>query len=480
MENNAETSDLSIGNELALFIKYIDALASTLPPTLLAIGSFQQAYFQQIAKYFEENVISQEVIDGKLIIKAKIDDYNEPVKLFKDIEKTNLADKLILRSFIISLISQYDAFLGRLIRSLFLVQPESLNISEKNITFAQLQSFGSIEDAKEYIMEKEVETVLRKSHSEQFDWLERKFDIKLREGLSVWSAFIEVTERRNLFVHNNGVVSSQYMNICKENKVEIAKDIQLGSQLEATTDYFKKAYESVFEIGVKLAHVLWRKVQPADREKADQKLNGICYDLLAEERFRLACILLDFAVDMKKFSSEQRKRTFIVNRAQAYKWAGDFEKAKKIITNEDWSAASDDFKLAEAIILDDYDRAYILMRKIGSDGDVDKKAYREWPLFRDIRKTEEFQKIFEVLFGELLFPLDIDEEQIIGSKKIFKFVFKDVSGILQFTEDEIEQYRSHPGALFDNLIQKSIEAVQPGNVQILQEDGASLNPHSSQ
>ena len=363
MENNAETSDVSIENELSLFIKYIDALASTLPPTLLAIGSIQQAYFQHLAKSVEENMISLEMIDGKLHIELNFENHNMPEKLIRDIEKTNLADKLILRSFIISLISQYDAFLGRLIRSLFLIQPESLNISEKNITFAQLQSFGSIEDAKEYIMEKEVETVLRKSHSEQFDWLERKFDIKLHEGLSVRSAFIEVTERRNLFVHNNGVVSSQYMNVCKENKVEIAEDIQVGSQLEATTDYFKKAYESVFEIGVKLAHVLWRKVRPADREKADHNLNGICYDLLVEERFRLACILLDFAVDMKKFSSEQRKRTFIVNRAQAYKWTGDFEIAKKIITNEDWSAASDDFKLAEAVILDDYDRAYTLMKK---------------------------------------------------------------------------------------------------------------------
>ncbi len=55
----------------------------------------------------------------------------------------------------ISLISQYDAFLGRLIRTLFLIKPESLSMSEKNISFAQLQTFESIEDAKEYILEKE-------------------------------------------------------------------------------------------------------------------------------------------------------------------------------------------------------------------------------------------------------------------------------------------------------------------------------------
>ncbi len=349
--------------------------------------------------FVEIHTVSKEQVDNITVIQVPLDSYRKFQKLREEIEKSVYSIKLVLRSFIISLISQYDAFLGRLIRALFLIQPESLNISERNITFAQLQTFESVEDAREYIIEKEIEAVLRKSHSEQFDWLKNKFDIKLHEGLNIWPTFIEVTERRNLFVHNSGVVTSQYLNACKMHNVELAEGVHVGVELEATPDYFKNVYESIFEIGVKLAHVLWRKVEPEDRERADKNLNSICYELLVANRFRLASILLDFATDLKRYSSDQSRRTFIVNRAQAYKWSGDFEKAKKIITNEDWSAASDQFKLAEAVILDDFDRADDLVKRIGSTSDsIDKNAYREWPLFTEYRKSEGFLKAFEEVF----------------------------------------------------------------------------------
>ena len=46
-------------------------------------------------------------------------------------------------------------------------------------------------------------------------------------------------------------------------------DIEVGKRIEVTPDYFEKAYYCIFEIGVKLAHVLWRKHQPEDLENAD-------------------------------------------------------------------------------------------------------------------------------------------------------------------------------------------------------------------
>lgn len=59
-----------------------------------------------------------------------------------------------------------------------------------------------------------------------------------------------------------------------------------------------------------------------------------------------------------------------------------------IVKSADWSASSDRFKLAEAVLLDDFDTANYLVKKIGSQGDVKIFAYREWPIFREYRKTE--------------------------------------------------------------------------------------------
>ena len=136
-------------------------------------------------------------------------------------------------------------------------------------------AFGSVEAAREYLIEKEIETVLRKSHAEQFDWLENKFGLPLKKGLDVWPAFIEVTERRNLFVHTSGLVSRQYLDVCAKHKVTLPKDATLGNELGVSKEYFTVAHEAIFEVGVKLAHVLWRKLKPEDREEADDNLSDL-------------------------------------------------------------------------------------------------------------------------------------------------------------------------------------------------------------
>jgi hypothetical protein len=313
------------------------------------------------------------------------------------------------RSFVVSLISQYDAFLGRLIRAIFLLKPELLNASDKNLTLAQLLEFRSIEEAREHILEKEVETVLRKSHAEQFQWMENKFDMPLRKGLDVWPVFVELTERRNLFVHASGVVSSQYLKACCEHGVKADRKPEIGEQLEVDPQYFYQAYKALFEIGVKLAHVLWRKFQPDDLENADKNLIDVGYEPLYEEKYGLAKVIFDFAcVTLKKHSNGERRRILVVNRALAYKWSGDEKKAKDIVANEDWSDTSDTFKLAEAVLLDDFPRALSIMKAIGKSESPNTHDYRTWPLFKEIRKTPEYQKLFEDIFGEPLNRVSLD------------------------------------------------------------------------
>src|SRR5205807_1557366 len=138
------------------------------------------------------------------------------------------------RSIVISLISQFDVLIGGIIRVLSKRQPNSLNIADKILTFSQLQNFKTLEEAREYLLEKEIDSVLRMSHSDQIEWLEGKYQLTLRKGLKIWPMFIEATERRNLFVHSDGIVSSQYINVCKEHKVDLQKDVCIGYELQVT------------------------------------------------------------------------------------------------------------------------------------------------------------------------------------------------------------------------------------------------------
>ncbi len=350
--------------------------------------------------FVDENCERKEE-DGRQSILVPLDHEHRFAALNRRARRTSMANSIVPRSFLVSLVSQYDAFLGALVLAIFNTRHEMLKTSGLMLSFSQLSEFSSIAAARDYILEKEVENLLRKSHAEQFDWLEEKFSVRLREGLHTWPTFIEVTERRNLFVHCDGVASSQYFKVCRENKVVIEEGVALGSRLRVSPPYFEIAYRAVFEIGVKLAHVLWRKTHPGDLKAADQNLADVTYEVIRDEEYDLAITLLEFACTvLKKHSDDESRRVFLVNLAQAYKWTGMSDKTAEIMSREDWSAIGDKFKIAKAVLADDFDEAATLMTKIGVEGDVPKAGYRDWPLFKEFRKSAIFQETFLRVFGE--------------------------------------------------------------------------------
>src|SRR5690606_30868436 len=121
-------------------------------------------------------------------------------------------------------------------------------------------SFGSIEAARRHVIEKEVESVLRESHTAQFEWFEKRLNTSLREKLDAWPTFIELTERRNLFVHNDGVVNSQYLAVCRAHNVPVPAETVEGTKLEASYSYHAQAASCLLEIGLKLGQVVWRRL----------------------------------------------------------------------------------------------------------------------------------------------------------------------------------------------------------------------------
>jgi hypothetical protein len=407
----ADSKRRAIGDEIDLFVRQIDSLANTLPIAMHVVRAAHQSSRQEYERFLEQECKITRDDGHTKTFTVEGSKYFQFRRLEGRFQKANLAFDLVPRTFLVSLVSQFDAFLGRLIRQLFIIKPEALDSTASTLTFAQLTTLSSVEDAREYIIDKEVESVLRKSHPEQFDWLENKFGLRLRVDLKVWPVFVEVTERRNLFVHANGIVSNQYLDICKRHGSTVDPGLVAGKILSVSPDYFDTAHECLFEIGVKLAQVFWRKLEPDDLELADGNLLSVGYELLEEGRYRLARCLLDFSTEtLKKHGKEEQRLSMVINRAQAYKWSGDNAMAQKIIGDVDWSAMGLKFQMAQAVLLDDFNRALEIMVKIGTNGDISKMGYREWPLFKEIRKVKDFARTFEDIFGEPLSRISLDRK----------------------------------------------------------------------
>ncbi|MEO7934169.1 MAG: hypothetical protein ABIT76_13530 [Chthoniobacterales bacterium] len=344
------------------------------------------------------------------------------------------------KAFLVAMVSCYDAFLGDLLKAVFYLKPEMLNASQRSLTFEELVKLGDIQNAREYLVEKEVESVIRESHNKQFDWMEKRLDIVLRKDLQAWPIFLEMTERRNLFVHTDGVVSRQYVEVCRANKVDIT-EIAIGDRLNVSAKYFTLAFICLFEIGVKLSQVLWRKFAPSDLEKADDALIDTTFNLLKEQQYRLAACLSKFASQtIKKHHSNVTKRVFIINLAIAYKWGGVPEKVEKLITDQDWSDCSDNFKLAVAVLTDRFDDAEKVMRELGANAKgVTRVGYETWPLFNEFRKTDQFQNAFRAIYGEA-FVIEVEPKDDEGVSE--KLVVTELSGDNQSARDEARRSSS--------------------------------------
>ena len=393
------TTGKNLQKNLETFLRHIDAIRDTLPMTMLLIQPYNKKANDDFMKFLKENVEEIEDDNGKKRILVKADKSKVFETLERNASTSSLASKIIPESLFVSLISQYDAFLTRLLRAIYEIKPDVLNGSERNLTFSQLVEMETIYNAREFIIDKEIDTFLRKSHSEQFDYLEKLIGIKLRENLPIWQTFIEVTERRNLLVHCDGIVSNQYIKNCTEHKCKIDK-VKVGERLGAELQYFTSAYKCLYEIATKLTHTIWRKFLISDLKDADRELNDVCFHLINTNSFELADILLEFGCAQKKHFNDSLKNVFIINGALSKYLQKKKDESKGILDTKDWSASSDDFKLAYAVLTDDFERAYEIMLKIGASGEVDKTDYKQWPLFNIIRKEQKFKETYNIIFKE--------------------------------------------------------------------------------
>lgn len=408
----------SFEEEIGNFVLSVESLARATAQTMKVVTTSLKKSGDAFEQFLEAKGVNTTKEDGKPSYQITPDSVSAFEKHIKDLTASSLAVKKVPQIFFCALIHQYDAYLGKLLRVAFFVKPELLNASQRQLSFEELMKLNSIDAAREYLIEKEIESVIRESHDSQFSWMENRFGLVLRKDLPIWPTFVEMTERRNLFVHCDGNISSQYLSVCQKHSVNFEEQCAIGEQLEVTPQYFNRTVDCILEMGVKLGHVIWRKLQPDALANADMALLNTTFDLLLDERYPLARILLHFAVNaLKKHSSDEIRRIHLINLAIAHYYSGEKKEAHELLDGHDWSACTDRFKLAVAVLHDNYKDAAKLMIKIGKSGEVSRSDYSSWPLFREFRKSKEFLNAYRKLFGKSFLIREEDTEKRLETDK---------------------------------------------------------------
>jgi hypothetical protein len=309
------------------------------------------------------------------------------------------------RLLLIGLVSEYDVFLRKLIKVGLATQVGLLSRVDRSLTLKELAEFSTIEEASEYLVEKEIDAILYKDHHEQLTSIGKLFNASIDTKQECVKNFLEICERRNLFTHNAGFVNARYLNKCRE--YEIKTDAKVGRELSVNSEYFRQAMISIQELSIRLTQFLWRKLIPSEHDAADEQINQTAFELLRGDDYLLAERILDYALHHTTGSRDLMRRMMVVNYANAIKLGGNQAKADAELDKFDWSATSIEFQISVAAVRGDVKAVLKLLPAAAKSGKVKEENARTWPVFKIMRGEKSFQDAFREIFKSDLITVKV-------------------------------------------------------------------------
>jgi len=307
--------------------------------------------FEESYEILEDGVSSEKII----AINNVIDTHEKIDRIIK----SELLNDLAAGHFL-TLFATFDAFTGDLLTAVYARKPELFNSLDRSMSISEMLTYGNVDDIKKIILASEIEAFRRKSYLEQFQTLENRFGLNLR-NFENWSKFVECGQRRNLFSHCDGRVSEQYISICIDNEFKLPEDIIVDSKLELSPKYLFDSCNLIIEVILKLGQTIWRKLLPQELEKADKQLISIQYDFLRQSDWRSAIMAGDYAISLPHYASAVNSIILMINLIIALKNSKRDEQVNKLLDSQDWSALCNDFRIAEKVLREDFDAALVIM-----------------------------------------------------------------------------------------------------------------------
>lgn len=339
-------------------------------------------------------------------------------KINNESKKSSVAVKLIPISLFVSLVSQFDFFISNLMKMVLLKYPLIIS-KDKCLNFDQVQSFSSIQKIKQYFINNEINKILRGNHAGHIDWFENNLGIKIKDSLGdQWGIFLELTERRNLFVHADGIVNDLYIDNCKQNKIKLNKEIKKDESLSVSIEYFKSTYRCLYEISMKLSWLVSEKIRLSGRDELGNFFNNKGVYLIKSKEYEIAEKMFEFTSKKSDEFGNILKNLFLINLSLVKKLSGNKKDSIKVLETRDWSDREKEFKLAVCVIKEEYKEAFKLMGEIGIKSEfLQKENYESDPLFEEFRKKPEFKKIFKKIYKENYISNKIPKKRVVTKGK---------------------------------------------------------------
>lgn len=262
---------------------------------------------------------------------------------------------LIRRSMLVSLVTFWEILFEDLYKNYYLALDKTRNEAEKE---ASKLMYGN--------------------------WKEKIANLKkIGLDISVTKKYslevFEITQRRNLLVHNDGVVNEKYFSY-------FPNKYQLGDHLLVSTRYFQRAIDMMHMFGFLLFYKQW-----AQYEENNQSLYGKLYEFIVnslnQKRYSLVLELSENSESLEL--PEDKKHVILVNRAIAFRETNKAEEVNKIVayleeTKHDWQ-----IEMAISMLKNDIPKLQQQIKQAPKGLVI--ATISAWPLFDPVRDAVWFK-----------------------------------------------------------------------------------------
>lgn|GEM_PF-6882834 len=205
---------------------------------------------------------------------------------------------------ILSLTSVLEALMTKIMEYIILnVYKDPSNVVDNKINLSDIGKYDTVRGIQEMAVEKYLDDLHRKSFKEQisilFDKCANSEGIKYPRTAQRIEIVNEIFQRRNLIVHNNGIVTKKYLN---NSPKEFSESFKLGEKIITNNDYLVKATDTVLEIGIDIISRSFYKKKVFKNEYCRDNAEALGLRLMKLKKHYASRILFYY---IKKYDSKE-------------------------------------------------------------------------------------------------------------------------------------------------------------------------------
>ncbi|WP_342410609.1 hypothetical protein [Paenibacillus sp. FSL R10-2778] len=298
---------------------------------------------------------------------------------------------ILYQSTLISLVIYFEMLIGTIIKHRLVKHPKASDIDNKVLTIEEIRKLGSFENAEQYLIEQDVETLIRKKYLDWIDYFKTNMKLKLDNIAPLNDKVIEIIQRRNLFVHNEGIVNNIYLSNIN---TQVFSEGALGEKLSISLQYIDESIDTIRHIGVLIGLEYWRMMEKESSERI-RFINNKGMDFMLGNEWELTRDIYRFNLFEKSINSKS-KTVAQINYWLSMKRLGKFSEIEKELKSSDFSDKTREFQICYYAILGNTEEMFRIIPKGLEFNEITIDDLIDWPVFDEYRDDERFLALVDV------------------------------------------------------------------------------------